>query len=84
MPKVGDYQIILNSQDVPVAIIQSTHIAVYPFKDVPVEFALSEGQGTYEQWKKVHIQFFSQLLEEKECRESNLTSIIFVIKLIKP
>ena len=64
LPKVGDYQIVLNSQDEPVAIIQSTQIAVYPFKDVPVEFALSEGQGTYEQWKEAHLQFFSQLLPE--------------------
>lgn len=62
LPEVGDYQIVLNSQDEPVAIIQSYAIDIQPFKDVPVDFALAEGEGTYEQWKEGHLQFFGELL----------------------
>lgn len=64
LPAVGDYQIVLNSHDEPVAIIKSTSIEIYPFNEVPVEFALAEGEGTYEEWKEAHIAFFGRLLPE--------------------
>lgn len=62
LPEIGDYQIVLNSQDKPVAIIQSYSIEIYPFKKVPVDFALAEGEGTYEAWKEAHVAFFSREL----------------------
>ena len=49
LPEIGDYQIVLNSKDEPVAIIQSYSIEIYPFNEVPVDFALAEGEGTYEE-----------------------------------
>ena len=64
LPQVGDYQIVLNSQNEPVAIIQSYAIDIYPFKDVPEDFALAEGEGTYEEWKAAHIQFFGDILPQ--------------------
>lgn len=64
LPAVGNYQIVLNSHDQPVAIIKSTAIDIYPFNEVPVEFALAEGEGTYEQWKEAHIAFFGRILPE--------------------
>ena len=62
LPEVGDYQIVLNSKDEPVAIIKSYSIEIYPFKEVPIDFALAEGEGTYEEWKQAHIAFFSRLM----------------------
>ncbi|MGE7021805.1 ASCH domain-containing protein [Solibacillus cecembensis] len=64
LPVVGDYQIILNSKDEPVAIIKTYSIEIYPFKNVPVDFALQEGAGTYEEWKQAHIAFFDRILPE--------------------
>lgn len=64
LPAVGDYQIVLNSHDEPVAIIKSTSIEIYPFNEVPVDFALAEGEGTYEEWKEAHIAFFGRLLPD--------------------
>ena len=61
LPAVGDYQIVLNSQNEPVAIIKSYSIEIYPFNEVPVDFALAEGEGTYEQWKEAHIAFFGNI-----------------------
>ncbi|MGN7476425.1 ASCH domain-containing protein [Solibacillus silvestris] len=62
LPKVGEYQIILNSREEPVAIIKTEKVEIYPFNEVPVDFALMEGEGTYEEWKEAHIAFFSRLL----------------------
>ena len=64
LPEVGDYQIVLNSHDEPVAIIQSYSIEIYPFNEVPVDFALAEGEGTYEEWKEAHVAFFSRELSK--------------------
>ncbi|MER1956662.1 MAG: ASCH domain-containing protein [Solibacillus sp.] len=64
LPKVGDYQIVLNSKDEPVAIIKTYSIEIYPFNEVPVDFALAEGEGTYDEWKDAHITFFGRILPE--------------------
>ncbi|MEK4385507.1 ASCH domain-containing protein [Solibacillus sp. FSL W7-1464] len=75
LPEIGDYQIVLNSQDDPVAIIQSYSIEIYPFNEVPVDFALAEGEGTYAEWKEAHVAFFSRELSEQglEFTEEMLT-----------
>lgn len=65
LPEVGDYQIVLNSLDEPVAIIQSYSIEIYPFHKVPVDFALAEGEGTYEEWKEAHVAFFGRELSKQ-------------------
>ena len=64
LPKVGDHQIVLDSQNQPVAIIKSYAIDIYPFNKVPVGFALAEGEGTYDEWKKAHIAFFGRTLPQ--------------------
>ena len=64
LPKVGDYQIVLNSKDEPVAIIKTYSIEIYPFNEVPVDFALAEGEGTYDEWKDAHIAFFGRILPD--------------------
>ncbi|MGL6030601.1 MAG: ASCH domain-containing protein [Kurthia gibsonii] len=64
LPKVGDYQIVLDSQNQPVAIIKSYAIDIYPFNEVPVDFALAEGEGTYDEWRKAHIAFFGRTLPQ--------------------
>lgn len=64
LPKVGDHQIVLDSKNQPVAIIKSYAIDIYPFNEVPVDFALAEGEGTYDEWKKAHIAFFGRTLPQ--------------------
>ncbi|MFL0581838.1 ASCH domain-containing protein [Solibacillus silvestris] len=75
LPEIGDYQIVLNSQDEPVAIIQSYSVEIYPFNEVPVGFALAEGEGTYEEWKEAHVAFFNRELSAQglEFTEEMLT-----------
>ncbi len=64
LPAVGDYSIILNSTDEPVAIIRTTEVEIMPMHQVSEEFAIAEGEGdrTYDYWKRVHIEFFTEEL----------------------
>lgn len=66
MPKVGQYSIVLNSNDLPVAIIQVTSVALIPMNKVPEEFALAEGEGDYRYWWEAHKDFFTQELAVHE------------------
>lgn len=64
LPQVGEYYIILNGADVPVAVIQIESVEVMPMNEVSEEFALAEGEGDYPFWWDAHEQFFSELLNE--------------------
>jgi len=64
LPAAGDYSIILDSKDLPVAIIQTVEVTVMPMNEVPEEFAVAEGEGdrTYRYWREVHEDFFTKEL----------------------
>lgn len=66
LPEVGQYDIVLNSKDEPVVLIQNRKVEIVPMKDVTKEFALSEGEGdgTCEYWWNAHVEFFSELVKE--------------------
>jgi uncharacterized protein YhfF len=61
LPSVEDYSIILNSKDVPLAIIQTTEVQILPMNEVPEDFAVAEGEGdrSYRYWKEAHVDFFT-------------------------
>mgnify|MGYP006381198839 FL=1 len=63
LPQVGQYFIVLNSKDLPVAIIQITEVSILPMNEVPVEFALAEGAGDYDFWWNAHKQFLTNELQ---------------------
>ncbi|MEN0642366.1 ASCH domain-containing protein [Alkalicoccobacillus gibsonii] len=67
MPQPGDYSIILNSKDEPRAIIQLTKVDMVPMNEVTEEFAVAEGDGTYENWYEIHRRFFYE-----KCREADI------------
>lgn len=64
VPKVDDYSIVLNSKDEPVCIIRTSDVKIMPMKEVPPEFAFAEGEGdrSYDYWRNVHIEFFTEEL----------------------
>jgi len=66
VPKVGDYSIILNSEDNPVAIIRTSEVTITPMNEVTEEFAIAEGEGdrTYQYWWDVHEFFFRDELKQ--------------------
>ena len=66
LPKVDDYSIVLNSKDEPVCMIRTSDVKIMPMNEVSQEFAYAEGEGdrTYDHWRKVHIEFFTNELTE--------------------
>lgn len=62
LPQVGEYNIVLDGQEEPVAIIKETSVEVMPFNEIPEAFALAEGEGDYEDWYTGHVEFFTSYL----------------------
>ena len=77
LPQVGEYSVILDSQDRAVCIIRDTSVTVVPFKDVDEDHARCEGEGSMDipYWRKVHSKLFSEWMEEAGLRftEDTLT-----------
>ena len=64
IPKAGEYYIVLDGQEEPVAVIQIQSVEVVPMNEVTEEFALAEGEGDYRFWWEAHEKFFTELLKE--------------------
>ena len=60
MPEVGRRDIALNWDGKPVLVIETTEVTVQRFCDVPEDFALAEGEGDFDAWKRGHIAFFTR------------------------
>ena len=65
VPAVGDYSIILDSQNQTVCNIQTTQIDIVPFYQVDEEQAYLEGEGdrTLTYWREVHRTFFESEMQ---------------------
>jgi len=65
LPKIGDYSIVLSSKDEPIAMIKTVDVSIMPMNEVPESFAIAEGEGdgTYEYWYNVHVDFFTKELK---------------------
>lgn len=68
LPKVGSYDIVLDSQDDAVCIIEITKVSVVPFKDVSADHAFKEGEDdrSLAYWRQVHKELFSEWLSEAD------------------
>ena len=64
IPQAGEYYIVLNGVEKPVAVIQIQSVEVMPMNEVTEDFALAEGEGDYRFWWDAHEKFFSELLKE--------------------
>lgn len=64
LPTTNEYSIILDEQEHPVAIIKTVEVLLVPMNEVTEEFAIAEGDGSYENWKTIHERYFkSELLK---------------------
>jgi uncharacterized protein YhfF len=59
---VGEVQVILDSNDQPLARVEIVRVEVHPFQEVPWEFAQSEGEGftSIDDWRRGHRGFYEQ------------------------
>ena len=63
--EVGDYWLVLTRELAPACVVRVSGIETRPFKEVSVEFAVSEGEGdlSYAYWAKAHSTYFKCQLE---------------------
>lgn len=60
MPVVGRRDIALDWDGKPALLIETTEVTTRPFRDVPEDFALAEGEGSFDDWRDAHIAFFTR------------------------
>lgn len=64
MPKAGDRSYVKDSKGNPVCVIEVTSVQKLPFKDVDESFAFAEGYKSLQEWRNIHIDFFSRRSSE--------------------
>ena len=66
LPQVGTFDVVLDSQDQAVCIVEITKVSVQPFHQVSADHAFKEGEGdkSLAYWRQVHEEFFTEWLEE--------------------
>ena len=66
LPQVGTFDVVLDSQDQAVCIIEITKVSVQPFKQVSADHAFKEGEGdkSLAYWRQVHEDIFKDWLGE--------------------
>ena len=66
LPKEGTFDVILDSQDQAVCIVEITKVSVQPFHQVSADHAYKEGEGdkSLDYWRQVHEEFFTEWLRE--------------------
>ena len=84
IPNAGDYNIILNKNFEPVALIQITSVEIKPYDEIDEPFAIAEGDGSYENWHAIHERYFSeQLAKIQESFHPKLELVCQTFKLLK-
>jgi uncharacterized protein YhfF len=59
-PRVGRRDVACRWDWGPAVVIETTEVFECRFRDVPEEFALAEGEGTFEEWRAGHVDFFER------------------------
>ncbi|MCI0711098.1 MAG: ASCH domain-containing protein [Chloroflexi bacterium] len=63
-PEPGIKTIVLDGDDNPLCIVETTEVTIRPYNEVDAQFASDEGEGdrSLEYWRRVHWQFFTRSL----------------------
>jgi uncharacterized protein YhfF len=63
-PRAGDRTIILDGQELPICIIETTEVQTRKFSEVDEGLAYDEGEDdrSLESWRRIHWEFFSRVL----------------------
>ena len=66
LPQAGSFDVILDSQEKAVCIVEITKVSVLPFNEVSADHAFKEGEGdkSLAYWQQVHQACFTECLEE--------------------
>ena len=66
-PVVGDYNILLDGDDKPRAVVRTMDTRLMKFREVPAEHAWVEGEDdrTLETWMEGHIRYWTRVGNEQ-------------------
>ena len=66
LPQAGSFDVILDSQEKAVSIVEITKVSVLPFNEVSADHAFKEGEGdkSLAYWRQVHEDFFKDCFGE--------------------
>ncbi len=64
LSEVGDYHIVLDSNNIAICIIQTTSVKIIPFDKIGEKEAIDEGDGNLENWVKIHERYFKDELNK--------------------
>lgn len=64
LPKPGNYWIVLDSNGHPKCVAKTVRVEINPFINVGEEVAVAEGDGSLENWRKAHREFFGMYLTQ--------------------
>jgi uncharacterized protein YhfF len=64
LPEIGTLTILLNGDDEPLCVIETTEVTIRPYNEVDAQFASEEGEGnrSLDYWRDAHWKFFSRVL----------------------
>ena len=78
LPQAGSFDVILDSQEKAVCIVEITKVSVLPFNEVSADHAFKEGEGdkSLAYWQQVHEAFFTECLAEAGLEFSQETGVV--------
>ena len=82
VPEVGSRAAVVDSDERPVAIIETTQVRVLRAGDVDVRFALDEGEGllSVAEWREAHERFWTSApMRELLGEELEITDDMLVV-----
>lgn len=84
LPKVDDISILTDSKDNNLCIVKTKDVIVTEFKNITWDLAKLEGENkTLDEWKKVHIDYFSKIDSNFNENTKVIFEIFMVIEICK-
>jgi uncharacterized protein YhfF len=62
LPEVGDRFALLDFDDLPVGMVETTEVRIVPAREIDLDFARDEGEGfeTVADWRAAHERFWAE------------------------
>ena len=78
LPAVGDFWIVLDSQENPACLLRTKAVEKHAFKDVPERIAVAEGDGdlSLAHWREAHRAYFTPFLEHVKIKDLDSAEVI--------
>jgi uncharacterized protein YhfF len=73
-PGVGEREVVVDSAERPVAVIETTEVRVLPIREIDLAFAREEGEGfeTVAEWREAHESFWASYLPDVQVDDTTL------------